>query len=164
MRKLGLSSDTFVGIGYSTTAILVTFLISLFLITVPIALSLKKYQGSMVVAGSNSMVISAACHSAPPDDTPPPSAFRDDSSVELQNLITPVRPQLQTEYTGYSVDPTTDRIALMRLARSRLRWGVVKMPVSFYAQFVDIKELVGHLTFGVPEQHVQPPEEGEWYA
>ncbi|EOO00978.1 hypothetical protein UCRPA7_3559 [Phaeoacremonium minimum UCRPA7] len=164
MQKLGLASDTFVGIGFSTTAILTTFMISLVLIMIPIALSFKRYQGSMVVAGANSMVISAACHCSPINDTPPSTGFRDDSSIELQNLISPVRPRLQTEYSGFNFDADTDRTSLMRLARSKVRWGVVKMPAVFYAQFVDIKECVGHLTFGAAEHHVEPPEEGEWYA
>ena len=164
MQSLGLAGNTFVGIGFSTTAILTVFIISLFLITIPVALSFKKYAGSMVVAASNSMVISAACHCSPLDDTPPSSAFQDDSSVELQNLITPVQPRLRTEYTGYAIDAASERTSLMRLARSRVRWGAVRMPAAFYAQFVDIKEVVGHLSFGVPEHHVQPPEEGEWYA
>lgn len=173
MRSLGLADDTFVGIGFSTTAILTTFLISVALVMIPIALSFKRYKGSMVVAGANSMVISAACHCSPINDTPPTtgsgSSADDASSIELQHLISPVQPRLQTEYAGGGgglncVYADTDHVALMRLARSRVRWGVVKMPAAFYAQFVDIKECVGHLTFGAAEHHVESPEEGEWYA
>lgn len=61
----GLSDDAYVGIGYSTMALLVLFVIAFVLATIPLLLCIKHKRGSMVVGGSNSFVISAACHVPP---------------------------------------------------------------------------------------------------
>jgi hypothetical protein len=57
-------ADTVVTIGYSTTAVLTMLLVSLFLISIPIVLSVKKLPANMVNVGSNSIAISAACHAS----------------------------------------------------------------------------------------------------
>lgn len=58
----GLSSDAYIGIGFSSGAILLVLCIAIVLLIIPIVLAWRKYKGVMVVAGANSMVISAACH------------------------------------------------------------------------------------------------------
>ena len=58
----GLSDDAYVGIGYSTMSLLVLFLVACVLATIPIILGARKMRSAMVIGGSNSFVISAACH------------------------------------------------------------------------------------------------------
>lgn len=58
----GLSSDAYIGIGFSSGAILLVLCIAIVLLIIPIVLAWRKYKGVIVVAGANSMVISAACH------------------------------------------------------------------------------------------------------
>lgn len=50
----------------------------------------------------------------------------------------------------------------VRLSRSKIRWGVLRMPDTFYTQFrnQDHEAQVEHLTFGIEEQGVTPPESG----
>lgn len=54
----------------------------------------------------------------------------------------------------------------IRLSRSRIRWGAVRMPEEFYMQFPDLEDgaKLGHLTFGTEEQRVAPPNPGYFYA
>ncbi|KAI1140191.1 hypothetical protein F5Y05DRAFT_403222 [Hypoxylon sp. FL0543] len=51
-----------------------------------------------------------------------------------------------------------------RLARSKIRWGVVTMPPEWHAEYDSEAGPVGHLSFGVEEDDVRPPEPGELYA
>ncbi|OTA98823.1 hypothetical protein M426DRAFT_101648 [Hypoxylon sp. CI-4A] len=51
-----------------------------------------------------------------------------------------------------------------KLARSKIRWGVVKMPPEWHDEYDGEASDVGHLSFGVKEDDVQPPEVGESYA
>lgn len=54
----------------------------------------------------------------------------------------------------------------IRLSRSRIRWGAVRMPEEFYTQFPGLEDgaKLGHLTFGTEEQSVAPPIPGYFYA
>lgn len=54
----------------------------------------------------------------------------------------------------------------LRISRSRIRWGVVRMPDEFYAQFEDLEggSKVEHLSFGIEQQGVTAPEPGHFYA
>ncbi|KAI0388611.1 hypothetical protein F5Y17DRAFT_452151 [Xylariaceae sp. FL0594] len=51
-----------------------------------------------------------------------------------------------------------------KLTQSKLRWGVVQMPPEWYEEYRDKGHDVGHLSFGVEEDEVRPPVEGEFYA
>lgn len=59
--------------------------------------------------------------------------------------------------TEVEEDDTQFRI---RISRSRIHWGVVPMPEEFYAQFGQQEDGIklGHLSFGIEEQGVAPPE------
>lgn len=59
---IGLSDDAFVGIGYSSIALLAIFLSAVVLALIPIVLARRTIKGPMPLGGNNSMVISAACH------------------------------------------------------------------------------------------------------
>jgi hypothetical protein len=54
-----------VALGFSMQALLVLIIVSCVLICVPIALSFQKLPGDIVNVGSNSILISAACHVSP---------------------------------------------------------------------------------------------------
>lgn len=60
-----------------------------------------------------------------------------------------------------SVSEEEDMRFRILLSRSRIRWGVVLMPDEFYTQFGDREDgmKLGHLTFGIEEQGVAPPED-----
>ncbi|KAI2467389.1 hypothetical protein F4781DRAFT_423354 [Annulohypoxylon bovei var. microspora] len=51
-----------------------------------------------------------------------------------------------------------------KLARSKIRWGVVKMPPEWHAEYDNEAGTVEHLSFGVEKDGVQPPEVGGCYA
>lgn len=56
------------------------------------------------------------------------------------------------------------KATLLRVSQSRIRWGVVKMPPSWSEQFVKRETEVEHISLGLPEDDVQPPVVGHWYA
>ena len=51
-----------------------------------------------------------------------------------------------------------------KLARSKIRWGVVEMPPEWHAEWDNEDDVVAHLSFGVEEDDVMPPEPGRLYA
>ncbi|KAI2625580.1 hypothetical protein GGR54DRAFT_629151 [Hypoxylon sp. NC1633] len=51
-----------------------------------------------------------------------------------------------------------------KLARSRIRWGVVRMPPEWHAEYDHEDGPVEHLGFGVEDDGVEPPVPGRWYA
>ncbi|KAI1204960.1 uncharacterized protein F4807DRAFT_301545 [Annulohypoxylon truncatum] len=51
-----------------------------------------------------------------------------------------------------------------KLSRSKIRWGIVKMPPEWHAENDNEAGRVEHLSFGVEDDDVQPPEPGECYA
>lgn len=51
-----------------------------------------------------------------------------------------------------------------KLARSKIRWGVVEMPPEWHSEYEIDDGAVGHLSFGVEEDNIKPPESGQWYA
>ncbi|KAI0022397.1 hypothetical protein F4780DRAFT_788792 [Xylariomycetidae sp. FL0641] len=61
----GLSDDALIFFGYSTVAIVVVLVLAILLALLPIILALRRINGAMVLGGSSSMVISAACHFSP---------------------------------------------------------------------------------------------------
>lgn len=58
----GLSDGAFVGIGYSSIALLAILVSAVVLAVIPFTLARRTIKGSMPLGGSNSLVISAACH------------------------------------------------------------------------------------------------------
>ncbi|KAK3387794.1 hypothetical protein B0H63DRAFT_521816 [Podospora didyma] len=65
-----LDSYTALGMGYSTAAVLVVLIASIVLAIIPLALTFSRLKGRMVIGGTISTVISAACHVAPPSAPP----------------------------------------------------------------------------------------------
>ncbi|ETS86638.1 hypothetical protein PFICI_00466 [Pestalotiopsis fici W106-1] len=52
----------------------------------------------------------------------------------------------------------------LRISRSLLRWGEMKMPPSFHEQWADLDDPVGHLSFGTELQWQGEPKEGRLYV
>lgn len=63
-------------------------------------------------------------------------------------------------------DPEEDDTQFrIKISRSRIRWGVVRMPEEFYAQFEELEGVkLEHLSFGIEQQGVTAPEPGHHYA
>ena len=57
-----MSTDAYVGIGYSTLTILILFITMIVLPIIPIFMGQRKFTTAMPLAGASSVVISAACH------------------------------------------------------------------------------------------------------
>jgi len=72
----------------------------------------------------------------------------------------------QSEIDIYISDQKKEKKQTMfsKLAQSKLRWGVVKMPPEWYEEYRFEGHPVGHLSFGVEEDDVYPPIEGDLYA
>jgi hypothetical protein len=64
---------------------------------------------------------------------------------------------------GGNAGATDNTGVLGRIARSKVRWGVVTMPAEWHLAFTQNQE-VQHLSFGVEEDEVSPSEPGRWYV
>ena len=53
---------------------------------------------------------------------------------------------------------------LLNVSRSRVRWGVIRMPPKWYRDYEASVVPVEHLGFGVEEDGVEPPVTGKYYA
>lgn len=62
VEDLGVSSDSLIALGASGSALLAMTIFSVTVGCLPAVFSLRKTPGSMVSGGSNSLVLSAACH------------------------------------------------------------------------------------------------------
>ncbi|KAI1418430.1 hypothetical protein F5Y13DRAFT_176522 [Hypoxylon sp. FL1857] len=88
---------------------------------------------------------------------------RQSSQLSLSSKrLLPDRDRSSEDSTNSGDDPQGGTFA--KLARSKIRWGVVKMPPEWHAEYDDESGPVGHLSFGVEEDDVQSPEPGELYA
>ncbi|KAI0847467.1 hypothetical protein F5Y00DRAFT_271216 [Daldinia vernicosa] len=211
-----LPPNTAIALGYSGYSLLVMLVVSCFLILLPAILSIKKLPSNMVIIGSNSLALSAACHVSslshavasratplfadystpslvdfPPtlksskrSYTPPADDIYTEEgnrsgSIEMQNLT----PMLTTT-SRYSSRKSMSKKSLLerteedfsdagdeqqnsqftKLARSKIRWGVVEMPPEWHAEYDNDDGTVGHLSFGVEEDDVTAPEPGRLYA
>lgn len=168
-----LTGVGFIGIGYSSSAILACFLAFVFLACVPLVLGTRRLPGDMVIAGSNSLVISAACHASiiskvkvdwPSETEDEPDALTGESNG-LIGLYHGEDGSIRSSLSNCNVDGKNN-LVLARLAESKVKWGVVNMPPDFYQEFKEDMEAayVGHLSFGVEEDDVQEPVFRKWYA
>ena len=127
---------------YSVLTILISLVISIIFAAVPIVLAWVKLPGNMVLAGGNSVVISAACHVVIPGASSS-AAEEDGGSNGYKGWEASQREFLETAATGF------------------LKWGEVP-GIGGMDEVTGRK--MGHLTFGTPEQGLEGPREGRWYA
>ncbi|KAF5589176.1 hypothetical protein FPANT_6391 [Fusarium pseudoanthophilum] len=125
------------GLQFSSVAILIGFSISLVIALSPMILAKRSLPGQMVLGGSNSKVISAACHCIPIS-----------SSQAVGKGGTVTAPLLETSESGGG--------PLDLMATMKMRWGEV--PTT------NADSEIGHLAFGVEEQAVTEPIEGKHYS
>lgn len=181
----GLTDDAAVGVGFSSGPLVLLFAISCFLISIPVAMARRRYRGPMVVASSNSRVISAACHvstlgNAPSGaETPlvcepcdPFSSSDDARDTEIRGFLqsyppsTHISPEPQKEHLYKNVNVNAIEMSELdlrtRIAQGKLKWGEVRMVPEFYREFGEQQEALGHLSFGTHD--VTEPVVGRWYA
>ncbi|ETS78796.1 hypothetical protein PFICI_08649 [Pestalotiopsis fici W106-1] len=184
--NLGVSADAMVALGYSPPAIVVVFIVSVVMSIFPMAWSLRKVKGDMVSGGTNSLVISAACHAAVPSVASSAChkrrTSRDRNSPkdgDCEGSKNDFLADDEEEYTkgggrggrggGEEEEEewqeNREAAALLQLSRSKIKWGSVPLPSELASYMVtEGDEPVRHLTFGGLDQDVQQPLNGELYA
>lgn len=173
-----ISENSIVSLGYSPIAVLFLFIFTFVLIPLPFFFSLRKLKGKMIAGGSNSLVLSAACHCyiPPPSESQaqpsPPS--NDESTSQLTSklyLAASTNMILDVEDVHNSGDDYAISIAdnseyrerkLREMSVSKLRWGVTPLP-SHLAEEVNDGEIVMHLGFSDELDNVTTPTEGKCY-
>lgn len=119
----------------STVAILIGLILSSAIALGPIILAMFRLPGPMVLGGSNSKVISAACHCVP--------------EASVAEISKSPRVALET------LELLSDDVLEMMSMRE-LKWGDVSAGLA--------DDEVGHLAFGTKEQKVQEPIDGKIYS
>ncbi|KAJ6441118.1 hypothetical protein O9K51_06913 [Purpureocillium lavendulum] len=172
-NTLGLSDFGFVGLGYSTVAIMISIVIFAITICIPILLGVWRLPGNNVIVGSNSLAIAAACHASTVSSAGghvPSSAEHEpaEEGAETSGLMRVDTPDPGEEALATSGDENnwTQDSNFVKLSRSKVKWGVVKMPPEFYANLAeDLDDIaVEHLSFGVEADMVGAPVYGKWYS
>ncbi|KAK5659147.1 hypothetical protein OQA88_1237 [Cercophora sp. LCS_1] len=129
------------GLQYSTVAIVISFAVTMLIAIMPFYIARTKLPGPMVLAGGNTMVISAACH-----------VVRHPGGGGL------VEPLETTSAQDGETSP--EDAALVSVALGRLKWGAM----AGVDRLGSNSQRVGHLAFGSQEQGVEEPVQGQWYA
>ncbi|KAI1748328.1 hypothetical protein F4782DRAFT_517671 [Xylaria castorea] len=162
-----VSNASFIAVGYSPGFILVVFILTLVLIILlPILLSFQWLKGDMVAGGSNSLVISAACHMT-------------DLDYSQRNIPSPEEPDLElVEHALYATsqnrgpsnainkaETESNTHTDLNLAQRKLRWGAMSLPSQLgELALIDGGKDALHLGFGGEEHNVSTPKEGEYYV
>jgi hypothetical protein len=167
--------DSFIAVGFSTKSLITMLSLSIPLAFMPAIFSCYPLPPNTVVVGSNSLAFAAACQVSPlvGQNQPQPrqshqehTAEHQEDEIELQNLIEPNPGRLMRgDQASESWNQEEEREAtLLRVSQSKIRWGVVKMPSCWAEQFNRRDTEVEHISFGLPEDDVQQPVIGHWYA
>lgn len=125
------------GLQFSSVAILIGFSISVVIALSPMILAKRHLPDQMVLGGSNSKVISAACHCIP---------ISSSHATGKAGAVT-VHPLEILESGGSPLD---------LMETMKLRWGEVST--------INAESEIGHLAFGVEEQGITAPIEGKHYS
>ncbi|GAW17037.1 hypothetical protein ANO14919_064860 [Xylariales sp. No.14919] len=150
-----VSAESFIALGYSPGFILICFLLSLgLIILLPIILSFQRLKIDMVAGGSNSLVISAACHIMNPEDSQQDMASTE-RVLQMSHRGTPDTNDEAKLATQKALNP----------AQKKLRWGAILITRAA-GEFGSAKDesTVSHLGFGGQEYHISTPKEGEYYV
>ncbi|KAI1359401.1 hypothetical protein F5Y08DRAFT_332352 [Xylaria arbuscula] len=178
-----LPADAATLVGYSPGALLTLMLVSIILALIPPIWSLLvRLPPNIVIPGCNPLALSAACHVSDTScvamkltdeyeglASPEPSAFslqrlgkhslgRNNAKYEL----------LAEDAQDFSLDDgdfeKNGDTHLEKIAQSKLRWGVVRMPQEWFSKYGYDAASVGHLGFDTREDGVAPPLWGHLYA
>lgn len=165
--------NSLMAVGFSTKSLFTMLTLSIALVFVPPILGFLFLPSDTVVVGSNSLAIAAACQVSPLVGQNQPrtshqefTAGQEDYEIELCHLMAS-SPSLLTRDDPASPswnDEEEWKATLLRVSQSKIRWGVVKMPSSWEEQFDRRDIAVGHISSGLPEDDVQQPVVGHWYA
>lgn len=178
-----VSDSSLITLGYSTGFILLTAVLSvLFIISPPLLLSIQRLRGDMVAGGSNSLVISAACHVSNADVAEEFSELGEENQMQssrgkfcyyfpsispmVRLMMIDILLSRSQSFDSLRAENTTDgaREIYLPLVQRKLRWGAMLLAreISDLAAFEDGKE-VSHLGFGGEEHNVTKPKEGDYY-
>lgn len=141
---LGVSSDAAIAMGYSSLAVLITFVVGCIIVITPLFFRRRKLKNEMVLGGTNSLVLSAACH----------------VPVLLQNS-----PQ-SAETPG--LEDNDAEAYLKNVSRGKVCWGAMALSPDTFQQpgesgTIEGPETVTHLGFAGPDQVVEVPQKGQLY-
>lgn len=169
--------DSVTALGFSTKSLFTLMTLSIALAFIPPIFGWLSLPRNTVVVGSNSLAIAAACQVSPlvgqtdeqhraGKSSSEHMVGHEEDEIELRHLIAP-SPSLLTlgdQASDSWNDEEQRKATLLRVSRSKIRWGVVKMPSSWAEQFNMRDTEVEHISFGLPEDDVQQPIVGHWYA
>ncbi|KAK8038556.1 hypothetical protein PG993_006967 [Apiospora rasikravindrae] len=168
-RNHALAADSVVMVGYSPPAVLATLILVATLATVPLFVSLYKLPGDMVFGASNSLVLSALCHAVRPDRQAAymigGAAETDETPMIDETTETEPPPEHRSTYVGSMLEIGNQESddGLVRLARSRLRWGVTPLTPELRDIVQETGQEALHLAFATEETFISPPVEGDLY-
>lgn len=166
-----LPPDSLVSVGYSIVTLMLLTIIAVAAVAALLVWSRKRLPGCATSVGCNSFAISASCHVSslskpdPELDTSTSSTLHEcDSSLGAwklvaNRLLTRIK---MRDNEMLSNDSEEERRG--RVAQSKLKWGVVKMPDEWYHVYDESYGKVGHVTFGTTEDEVESPQDGHFYA
>ncbi|KAK8044795.1 hypothetical protein PG993_004819 [Apiospora rasikravindrae] len=139
----GVSESAAVALGYSPMAITITCFVGYLFAASPFIFRCRRLKSQMVLGGTNSLVLSAACH------VPQPWQSSDQSS-------------LANDSRGQGPD---DNKYLKEVSRGKVRWGAMELPPHMADMVtMDTNEPVFHLGFAGEDHHVREPRKGELYV
>ncbi|KAI3330453.1 hypothetical protein F4824DRAFT_478678 [Ustulina deusta] len=148
-----VSDGGLVALGYSVPAILALLATMSALALVPFVFSFIRLRGNMVAGGSDSLVISAACHCSLSPPTGSTSCV-DEPEVQLDAT---------SELSLEAADSNVAKTWLEHLPRSKLKWGAQPLPSHLEPVLGEGEQGVKHLGFGIQSTDINSPVEGEMY-
>lgn len=148
-KSMGVSADASIAIGCSALSLLIFFCVSTAVAISPFLFRYRKLKGDMVVGGTNSLVLSAACHVPRLSNAP---RDRNDETAETRSCLE----------SGSSDEDNQEYLA--EVARGNVRWGAMPLPPDLAEKMEVNNEPVMHLGFGTEEHGVQAPQTGVLYA
>ncbi|KAH6877091.1 hypothetical protein B0T10DRAFT_552213 [Thelonectria olida] len=164
VNRMGFSGYGFVAMGYSTTAIVASIAVFAAVICVPLVFSAKRMPSNMVIVGSNSLAIAAACHGSVVSKAKDSGQVAEAGQVSSYSTVPGSDDNLVLSPNEAKESASTSMLA--SVAESKVKWGIVAMPLEFYQDLNNDIEAPGiqHLSFGVEANNVTAPVPGGWYA
>ncbi|KAJ8131401.1 hypothetical protein O1611_g2221 [Lasiodiplodia mahajangana] len=159
-----VSDSSLITLGYSTGFILlITILYIVLIICPPLLLGIERLKGDMVGGGSNSLVISAACHVTNVDVAERDSGLTEENqSNSSTDMLLPRSQHLDSSSAENATNE--ERATSLPLSQRKLRWGAMLLPPEVLSQgALEDGRMVSHLGFGGEEHNVTPPREGNYY-
>ncbi|KAI1116582.1 hypothetical protein F5Y14DRAFT_405839 [Nemania sp. NC0429] len=159
-----VSDTSLITLGYSTGFILVILILYVVLIICPpLLLGVQRLRGDMVAGGSNSLVISAACHLINADVTEGASELtHENESESSRDTLLPKSHPFSSSSAQSAKDEA--KMTSLPLVQRKLQWGAMLLPrdVDDLAAS-EYGRMVSHLGFGGEEHNVTKPQEGDYY-